>query len=56
MTTRRSRNKMERKAHMNIHDTLDVAEDEMRKIERASGSTRDRFGKDHAVISESHES
>lgn len=43
---------MERKAHMNIHDVIDVAQDEARKLERASGSTRDRFGKNHEIPAE----
>lgn len=47
---------MERKAHMNIHDTIDVAEDEARKLESASGGTRDRFGKDHVVPAKDHAS
>ena len=55
MVTHRSRNKLERKAHMNIHDTIDVAQDEARKLELASGGTRDRFGKNHVVVSENHE-
>ena len=48
MTTHRSLNKMERKAHMNIHDVKDVADDEAEKPAKAN-YTRDRFGKKHAV-------
>lgn len=48
MTTHRSLNKMERKAHMNIHNVKDVAQDE---AEKRAGLhyTRDRFGKKHSV-------
>ncbi len=51
MVTRRSRNKMERKAHMNIHDTIDVAEDQTRRNDMLSRYTKDRFGKKHKVTS-----
>ncbi|GEM_PF-1121049 len=44
MTTTRSRNKMERRAHMNIHDTIEVVESET-----TEPNTRDRFGKSHRV-------
>lgn len=56
MVTHRSRNKLERKAHMNIHDTIDVAEDEARRLKTASGATRDRFGKNHEILTEDHDS
>ena len=45
MTTKRSLNKLERKAHMNIHVTKDVTE-ESEKTPPA-GFTRDRLGKKH---------
>ena len=49
MVTHRSRNKLERKAHMNIHDTMDVSLDEVRRASRSSSYTKDRFGKKHAL-------
>ena len=56
MTTHRSRNKMERKAHMNIHDVIDVAEDQTKKNDSLSRYTKDRFGKKHEVKLLKHES
>ena len=44
MTTTRSRNKMERRAHMNIHDTIEVVESDIKEP-----NTRDRFGKSHRI-------
>ena len=45
MTTRRSLNKLERKAHMNIHNTVEVTGDET----DAKSFTTDRFGKKQIV-------
>ena len=45
MTTRRSLNKLERKAHMSIHNTVEVTEE----MAKETGNTRDRFGKKHEV-------
>ena len=45
MSTTRSLNKLERKAHMSIHNTVDAAEPEPKD----KNHTRDRFGKRHAV-------
>jgi len=45
MVTKRSLNKLERKAHMNIHDTKEVVDE----AEVPSHYTRDRFGKKHKV-------
>jgi len=42
---------MERKAHMNIHDTVELAEDEARKRSGLSSFTKDRFGKKHEIFS-----
>ncbi len=42
MTTRRSLTKLERRAHMSIHNAMEVVEEEAFK---ASHFTRDRFGK-----------
>ncbi len=36
---------------MNIHDTVDVAEDENHKRSGLSNFTRDRFGKKHEISS-----
>ena len=47
MTTHRSLNKLERKAHMNIHFIKDVAEDEEAKVKLHY--TRDRLGKKHEI-------
>lgn len=47
MVTRRSLNKLERKAHMSIHHTKEVKEEE----EQLSSFTRDRFGKKHKIVS-----
>ena len=45
MVTHRSLNKLERKAHMNIHNTIEVSDED-----KASKSfTRDKFGKKQAV-------
>src|SRR3989338_7985131 len=48
MPTHRSRNKLEFKAHMNIHDVVEVKEGESHN----SNFTRDRFGKDHRLQNE----
>ena len=45
MTTHRSLNKLERKAHMSLHNTVEVTEETVRE----AGNTRDRFGKKHEV-------
>ena len=45
MVTRRSLNKLERKAHMNIHNTVEVTGDEM----NLKSFTRDRFGRKQVV-------
>ncbi len=45
MAAHRSLNKLERKAHMSIHNHLDVAEESA----LVSSYTRDRFGKKHDV-------
>lgn len=47
MTTHRSRNKLERKAHMNMHDILEVPDSET--LPRETNYTRDRFGKRHRI-------
>lgn len=44
---------MERKAHMNIHDVIDVAQDQSRQKDALSRYTKDRFGKKHEVGSSS---
>ena len=49
MTTHRSLNKLEFKAHMSIHNFTEVREDESHE---AHLFTRDRFGKKHALSSE----
>ena len=41
MATHRSRNKLERRAHMNIHNTVEV----LNETPVAKNYTRDRFGK-----------
>ena len=41
MVTHRSLNKLERKAHMNIHNTIEVTDED----KTAKSFTRDRFGK-----------
>ena len=46
MVTRRSLNKLERKAYMNIHNTKDVSDES----EKSSRYTKDRFGKKHEVL------
>ena len=48
MPTHRSLNKLEFKAHMSIHNLVDVPEDET----HGSNSTRDRFGKKHHLSNE----
>ena len=48
MATRRSLNKLEFKAHMSIHNLVDVKEDET----HGSNFTRDRFGKNHRLQNE----
>ena len=45
MVTHRSLNKLERKAHMNIHNTVEVTGNES----DAKSFTRDRFGKKQVV-------
>lgn len=45
MTTHRSLNKLERKAHMNIHNTVEVTDED----KSAKTFTRDRFGKKQIV-------
>ena len=47
MVTHRSLNKLERKAHMSIHNTEEVREDD--RLAGASGFTRDRFGRKQKV-------
>lgn len=47
MVTRRSLNKLERKAHMSIHHTKEVKDGD----EPLSSFTKDRFGKKHKVVS-----
>lgn len=54
MVTHRSLNKMERKAHMNIHNVKDVAEDDIQQNSK-SNYTRDRFGKKHKVEPDKNE-
>ncbi len=49
MTTHRSLNKLEFKAHMSIHNFTDVVENETHE---ARNRTRDRFGKSHALSNE----
>jgi hypothetical protein len=49
MTTHRSLNKLEFKAHMSIHNFTDVAEGEAHE---SRNKTRDRFGKDHSLTEE----
>ncbi len=44
MTTHRGLTKLERRAHMNIHNTKEV-----REPNKQVGYTRDRFGKKHRV-------
>ncbi len=51
MVTRRSRTKLEREAHMNIHDTVDAAKEES----SAANYTRDRFGKQHKIEKDNNE-
>jgi len=48
MPTHRSLNKLEFKAHMNIHNVVEVKEGESHD----SNFTRDRFGKDHRLQNE----
>jgi hypothetical protein len=48
MTTHRSLNKLEFKAHMSIHNMTEVAETSGESLE-AQNWTRDRFGKSHFV-------
>jgi hypothetical protein len=48
MTTHRSLNKLEFKAHMSIHNFTDVPEQES----AGSNGTRDRFGKTHRLSEE----
>jgi len=50
MTTRRSLSKLERRAHMSIHNTVEVKEE----LEPVTAYTRDRFGKKQSVKT-SHE-
>lgn len=46
MSTHRSLNKLEFKAHMSIHNFVEVNDSEEPKDEN---STRDRFGKKHRI-------
>ena len=46
MSTKRSLNKLERKAHMNIHNTVEVREEHDL---RDQSYVVDRFGKKHPV-------
>ena len=46
MTTHRSLNKLERRAHMSIHNKVEVFE--VQEL-RQTGFTRDRFGKKHGI-------
>ncbi len=48
MVTHRSLNKLERRAHMSIHNTIEVVAAE----ELDSSHTRDRFGRKHKVAGE----
>ena len=52
MSTHRSRNKMERKAHMNIHDTIEVVDGQSQET---ASFTKDRFGKKHHLSPENEE-
>src|SRR3989338_9225044 len=45
MGTRRSLDKLEFRAHMSVHDTVDVKEGEV----KGARFTRDRFGKKHEI-------
>ena len=45
MTTHRSLNKLEFRAHMSIHNKLEVSDGQIRD----SNHTRDRFGKSHKI-------
>src|SRR3989338_1107108 len=45
MGTRRSLDKLEFRAHMSVHDTVDVKEGEA----KSARFTRDRFGKRHEI-------
>ncbi|MBI3252852.1 MAG: hypothetical protein HYZ52_06050 [Candidatus Omnitrophica bacterium] len=47
MTTHRSLNKLEFKAHMSIHNVVEVKDEESKE----KGFTRDRLGKKHPVPS-----
>jgi hypothetical protein len=47
MVTHRGRNKLERKAHMNIHDTIEVVDGA--PLPKGVNYTRDRFGKKHEI-------
>ena len=47
MSAKRSLNKLEFKAHMNIHNTMPVAD--IQEVESALSYTRDRFGKKQEV-------
>ena len=49
MATIRSLNKLEFKAHMSIHNSAEVKEEEAHEAQQF---TRDRFGKKHALSSE----
>ena len=51
MVTRRSRTKLERKAHMNIHDTVDASKEK----DSEANYTRDRFGKKHTIEKDNDE-
>ena len=45
MPTQRSLNKLERKAHMSVHNTVNVADDDKPGLRY----TRDRFGKKQRI-------
>ncbi|MBI2095095.1 MAG: hypothetical protein HYT89_02885 [Candidatus Omnitrophica bacterium] len=45
MGTRRSLDKLEFRAHMSVHDTVDVKDAEAKGVR----FTRDRFGKKHEI-------
>ena len=47
MASKRSLNKLERKAHMSIHNVVEVTENEC--LDKGLSYTRDRFGKKHKI-------
>ncbi len=52
MTTHRSLNKLEKRAHLSLHAMVDVTGDE---LPDSGGFTRDRFGKRHPLPALEHE-